>query len=411
MTERFLEGVRVVDLSMGWAGPLCGRHLADNGAEVIKVESCSHFDWWRGWEATQTFIDDHGYEKAASFNTVNRNKLAITLDLEHPTGKTLLERLVATCDVVLENYSGGVLPKLGLDWSRLSKVKPGLIMMSMPAFGATGPWRSYRAYGSTVEHASGLPHLNGESDWPPTMQHVAYGDAVAGLNGAAALMIALRHKHRTGEGQFLDLSQAECLFPLAAHGILEQSATGTAPPRLGNRSRAAVPRGVYPCEGDDEWVTVDTQTQLQWTRLQSLLPELQAFGNLDDRAANVDAIDNVMAAWTITRTPHDVMTTLQAAGIPAAVLSASTRLTSDPHLVARRFFAMLERPYVGTIPHPAAPYRDGTRPLAIDRPSPTLGQDNVRVLHDILGLDDDEIRALEAQGIIGERPLPMEKTQ
>jgi crotonobetainyl-CoA:carnitine CoA-transferase CaiB-like acyl-CoA transferase len=166
-----LQGIRVVDLSMGWAGPLCGRHLADNGAEVIKVESCRHFDWWRGWEATQAFIDDNGAEKSAAFNMVNRNKFGITLDLLRPMGNALLKRLVGLCDVVIENYSGGVLPKLGLDYPALRAVKPDLIMMSMPAFGATGSWRDYRAYGSTVEHASGLPHLNGAPEWPPSASH------------------------------------------------------------------------------------------------------------------------------------------------------------------------------------------------------------------------------------------------
>jgi crotonobetainyl-CoA:carnitine CoA-transferase CaiB-like acyl-CoA transferase len=404
MSVELLRGIRVIDLSMGWAGPLAGRHLADNGAEVIKVESCRHFDWWRGWEATQAFIDDNGAEKSAAFNMVNRNKLGITLDLMQPAGKELLKRLVAIADVVIENYSGGVLPKLGLDYAALAAVKPDLIMMSMPAFGASGGWRDYRAYGSTVEHASGLPHLNGAPEWPPTMQHVAFGDPVAGLNAAAAVLIALRYRRRTGEGQYLDLSQAECLFPLAVHGILEQSATGRAPPRLGNRSRNAVPRGVYPCRGDDEWVTIDVQQEAQWQALQRLLPGLEPFCALAERLRHVDDIDRVIADWTAGQTPEAVVRRLQAAGVPAAPLAAASRLTRDPHLEARQFWTLREREHVGPLPHPATPYRAGEAPYPIDRTAPTLGEHNRRVLGELLGLSDAAIDELSAAGIIGNRP-------
>jgi crotonobetainyl-CoA:carnitine CoA-transferase CaiB-like acyl-CoA transferase len=404
MSMQLLRGIRVVDLSMGWAGPLCGRHLADNGAEVIKVESCRHFDWWRGWEATQAFIDDNGAEKSPAFNMVNRNKFGITLDLVHDTGKALLKRLVAVSDVVIENYSSGVLPKLGLDYPALRAVNGELIMMSMPAFGATGSWRDYRAYGSTVEHASGLPHLNGAPDWPPTMQHVAFGDPVAGLNAAAALLIALRHRHRTGAGQYLDLSQAECLFPLAVHGILEQSATRRPPPRLGNRSRSAVPRGVFACRGDDEWVTIDVQTEAQWQALQALVPALARFGELADRLREVDAIEAVVATWTATQTPDAVAQRLQRASIPAAVLAAASRLTRDPQLQARRFWTLRERAHVGITPQPAAAYRDGAEPYPIERAAPTLGEHNRRILGELLGLDAAAIAALQADGIIGDRP-------
>src|SRR5262245_64618416 len=209
MHPRLLHGVRIIDLSMGWAGPLATRHLADMGAQIIKVESCARFDWWRGWEATPEWIAQNAAELSAPFNTVNRNKMDITLDLVSPTGAALFKRLVAVADAVVENYSAGVLPKLGLDYPALRAVNEELVMVSMPAFGANGPWRNYRAYGSTVEHASGLPHLNGNADWPPAMIHVAYGDAVGGLNGAAALLTALRHRRRTGQGQHVDLSQSE----------------------------------------------------------------------------------------------------------------------------------------------------------------------------------------------------------
>jgi crotonobetainyl-CoA:carnitine CoA-transferase CaiB-like acyl-CoA transferase len=293
---RPLEGIRIIDLSMGWAGPLATRNLADMGAQVIKVESCERFDWWRSWEATQAWIADNGAEKSPQYLYVNRNKQDITLDLENPRGRELLLQLVATADALVENYSGGVLPKLKLDYSYLIEANPGLVMVSMPAFGSTGPWSQFRAYGSTVEHSSGLPHLVGDPEQAPTMQHVAFGDAVGGLNGTAAILTALWHKQRSGEGQFVDLSQVECLFPLAAPGILHQSVYGQSPRRSGNKHPDHAPHGVYPCEGDDAWVVIQVTDEIQWQRLQDLIPALAPFGDLDERLDKREALDECVRA-------------------------------------------------------------------------------------------------------------------
>jgi crotonobetainyl-CoA:carnitine CoA-transferase CaiB-like acyl-CoA transferase len=403
-----LEGIRIVDLTMGWAGPLATRHLADMGADVIKVESCVRFDWWRSWEATPAWIADDGAEKSNQFNMVNRNKRGITLDLEHPEGRRLLLELVATANAVVENYSGGVLPKLNLSYDVFRQVRNDILLLSMPAFGSTGPWRMFRAYGSTVEQSSGLPHLNGHAEDPPTMLHVAYGDAVGGLNGAAALLTALRHQRRTGQGQYVDLSQVESLFPLAAHGILQFAATGQAPPRQGNFSPTCAPHGVYPCaskqDEPDEWLVLQVQSEDQWRVLQSLAPELQAFGGLHDRLARVDALDQAIAAWTRLRPAHALMTELQSHGVRAAATHAASTLMDDAHLSARGYWQWLERAVVGNQPNPSAPYRLGPEPMPVRAPAPTLGQHNRDVLGGILGLDDEKLAALEADGIIGTRP-------
>jgi crotonobetainyl-CoA:carnitine CoA-transferase CaiB-like acyl-CoA transferase len=402
---RPLHGVRVVDLSMGWAGPLAARHLVDMGAEVIKVESCERFDWWRGWEATPEWIAQNAAEQSASFNTVNRNKLDVTLDLTSADGSALLKRLVAIADVVVENYSAGVLPKLGLGYEALRAVNPELVMLSMPAFGSNGPWSAYRAYGSTVEHASGLPHLNGEPDWPPTMVHVAYGDAVGGLNGAAALLTALRHRRRTGQGQYLDLSQSEGLFPLGIHGILQQSVSGRPPVRLGNRSSSCAPHGVYPAAGEDQWVVIQVLTDTQWRALTGLIDGLQQFGDVADRLARRDELDCIVAAWTRLRQARGIMLLLQSRGVPTAAVANMMDVLSDPQLAARQFWQMLERAHVGRQPNPVAPYRVGTAPFPIDAPAPTLGQHNRRVLSELLGLTDAELARLTNAGVIGDRPV------
>ena len=398
-----LAGVRVVDLSMGWAGPLAARHLADMGADVIKVEGCVRFDWWRGWEATQEWIDSGGAEKNPAFNMVNRNKRGITLDLATAEGARLLKRLAARSDVVVENYSAGVLPKLGLDYPALAQANPELVMISMPAFGTDGPWRGYRAYGSTVEQASGLPHLSGAAEDPPSMLHVALGDPIGGMNGAAALLTALRAKKRTGRGQYIDLSQSQSLFPLGIQGILAQSVTGEPPPRLGNRSPRHAPRGVYPCAGDDEWITIEVRSEEQWTAFRAHTG-IAGFGGVADRLARVEELDRTVADFTAGQVAELLCAELQEAGVPAAHVASSLELASDPHLTARRFWKLMERDVVGVLPHPAAPYRVGDAPFDIDRPAPTLGQHNREVLTEVLALTDAEVDGLERQGAIGTKP-------
>lgn len=400
----FLRGCRIVDLSMGWAGPLATRHLADLGAEVIKVESCVRFDWFRGWEATQSWIDDNGAEKNPPFNCMNRNKLDVTLDLSTVRGRDLLLRLVSISDAVVENFAGSVLPKLSLGYEVFRRARPDVVMVSMPGFGGTGPWRNYRAYGSTTEQAAGLPHLSGYPDWPPTMVHIALGDAVAGLNGASALLVALRHRKRTGEGQFVDLSHSECLLPLGIHGIAEQALTGSAPPRMGNRSRRFAPHGSYPCRGEG-WIVIQIQDEAQWESMRRVVGKpLAGFGSLDDRLARNQELDDAVAAWTAPRSAESAMTELQNAGIPAGAVNRSSELWRDPHLNARGFWRFIEREHVGELPHGVTAYRlDGT-PAAINWPSPTLGQHNREVLGGILGLDDDAIDDLQRDGVIGTKP-------
>ena len=196
------------------------------------MRGCTRFDWFRSWEASQDWIDDNGAEKAINFIYVNRNKLDVTLDFEQQAGRDLLLKLIGEADAVIENYSGGVMPKLKLDYKVLSKINPELVMVSMPAFGSTGPWSSFRAYGSTgLSRLQDYRTYKATNSSHPTMLHVAFGDAIAGLYGTAALLTALFHKKNTGQGQFVDLSQSECLLPSAIHGVLHQSVKGSSPER------------------------------------------------------------------------------------------------------------------------------------------------------------------------------------
>ena len=262
-----LDGVRIIDLTMGWAGPLATRQLADLGAEVIKVEGRAYPDWWRGSDYSEAAMADRLHEKTLYFQFVNRNKTGITLDLTQSEGADLLRRLVRTADAVVENYAQDVLPRLGLHHDGLRAERPDLVTVSMPAYGSNTAWAELRGYGSTLEHGSGLPTVTGFEGAPPTMNHVAYGDPIGGLNACAAVLAALLHRKRTGEGQFVDLSQVECLFPLVAPWLIEQVVTGKVGPRLGARHPQYVPHGVFPCDGDDAWIVVAVTDDKAWAAL------------------------------------------------------------------------------------------------------------------------------------------------
>ncbi len=408
-----LGDIRIVDLTMGWAGPLATRQLADMGAEVIKVESCQYFDWWRGWESTPESIAQKLYEQSTAFNTTGRNKFGITLDLTSRRGKDLLLELVAKSDAVIENYTASVLPKLGLAYERLREANPELVLVSMPPFGASGNWMDHRAYGSTVEQASGLPHINGRAGDPPTMQHVALGDPIAGINAAAALVTALRHLRRTGKGQYVDLSHVESMFPLAAHGLVEQAIRGAPPERCGGRHPLHAPWGAYPCIGAEPWIVITIETEEQWRQLSAALEidgAAPRFAAATDRKKHEDALDEAIASRTGLHDGLALERRLAAAGVPAAVVRNTMDVLYDPHLEARGYWQWRERAFVGNQPNPSAPYRPlgeghDSRPYAVEWPAPTLGQHNREVLSRLLGLSDAELDALEADDIIGTEPV------
>ncbi|MDB5480037.1 MAG: L-carnitine dehydratase/bile acid-inducible protein [Caulobacteraceae bacterium] len=408
-----LAGVRIVDLAMGWAGTLATRQLADLGAEVIKVEGRAYPDWWRGSDYSEAANAVHQHELALNFNFLNRNKTGITLDLTRPQGADLLRRLVRTADAVVENYACGVLAKLGLDYARLVKEKPDLVMVSMPAFGATTPWAEVRAYGSTLEHGSGLPSITGRPDDPPIMNHIAYGDPIGGLNACPAVLAGVLHQRRTGEGQFIDLSQVECLFPLVAPWIIEQSISGSVAPRQGNRHPWLVPHGCFRCAGEDAWVVVAVTGDEAWPALARTVgrPDLAAepsLASVEGRRGREDELEAAIEAWTVGRSPDEAMAALQARGVAAgAVRGLRETMETEPQLTARGFWQRIDRPFLGPHLQASPVFREEGRPYAIRTPAPTLGQSTREVLGRLLGLTAEELNRLEAACIIGEAPIPM----
>ena len=409
-----LEGIRVVDFSMGWAGPVCTRTLADLGADVIKIEATQYPDWWRGVDRRPAYVLELMYEKSVCYCIMNLNKRGITLDLTRPQGLDLAKRLLADADLVVDNYSVEVLPKLGLGYEVLSKLNPKLVMMSMSAFGAGSVNRDCRAYGSTLEQGSGLPSVVGDPGGPPVMSHTAFGDAVGGLNGCVAALTALIHAKLTGKGQFIDLAQIECMMPFAAPWITAHSIDGQEPVKYGNRHPDFVPHGCFPCAGADNWIVVAVSSDAMWPKLAKLLGRTDWatdawLRTATGRRAIEREIERAIKAWTSARDSEAAMAALQAAGVASGVARLPMELLRDPQLRARGFIQEVDRAFIGRHPQPSMPFREGAKPFPIRSAPPTLGQHNQEILGGLLGLSDAEIDQLTRDGIIGTEMLMEEQ--
>ncbi|UPJ26326.1 CoA transferase [Bradyrhizobium sp. CW1] len=411
-----LQGIRIIDFTMGWAGPLCTRTLADLGADVIKIEAIQYPDWMRGVDRRAAYVDERKYEKVAPFCTLNRNKRGITLNLRHSQGVALAKRLLAGADIVVDNYSADVLPKLGLGYDVISALNPSVVMMSMSAFGTDSIYRSCRAYGSTLEQGSGLPNVIGNINGPPVMSHIAFGDAVGGLNGCAAVLVALMHARRTGQGQFIDLAQIECMMPFAAPWITLHSIDGKAPKRYGNRHPDFVPHGCFRCAGEDNWIVIAATDEGMWQRLALLIGRSdwaadESLKTSDARREIEEVIETVVECWTFSREPDRAMYELQAARVAAGVARLPGDLLNDHHLKSRAFLQEVERAFIGRHPQTAMPIREGLRPHAIYTAAPTLGQHNREILSELLNLSDAEMAQLVSDDIIGTAMLSEEEPE
>ncbi|WP_439366160.1 CaiB/BaiF CoA transferase family protein [Bradyrhizobium sp. DASA03005] len=401
-----LQGVRVVDFTMGWAGPLCTRTLADLGADVIKIEAIQYPDWWRGVDRPPRYVEDQIYERAPCFCMMNRNKRGMTLDLKRPEGLALAKRLLERADIAVGNYSVNVLPKLGLGYDVLRTLNPRLVMMSMSAFGTNSVHRDCRAYGSTLEQGSGLPGVIGTVGGPPIMSHIAFGDPVGGLNGCAAVLVALIHARKTGQGQFIDLAQIDCMMPFLAPWMTVHSIDGMPAPKYGNRHPQQVPHGCFRCAGEDNWIIVAATDAAMWERLATLIgrpdwakdPSLKS---AEARRAIEDDIERGIEAWTLARDADQAMFELQAVRVAAGTARLPIDMLKDPHLGSRSFLQEVSRSFVGLHPQPSMPIRENARPYPIRTAAPTLGQHNVEILSGLLGLSDMEIEQLSRDHIIG----------
>lgn len=381
-----LHNIRILDFSWVLAGPYATRLLADFGAEVIKGQPLLP-------QADDRF--SQGY-----YNTWNRNKLGITLNLDKAEGVALAKRLVAISDVVVENFSPRVMANWGLDYANLARIKPEIIMLSMSLMGQTGPCRNYTGFGPTVHALSGMTHLTSYPGQPPLGPGFAYADHVAGLYASLAILGALEHRRRTGEGQHIDLSEVEAMASLLGDAVIDFTSGAPEPRPMGNASRNAAPHNVYPCLGNDAWCAITIETEGQWEGFKRALGNPgwandRRFATMSDRLRNMAELDRQVSEWTRQHTAREVMECMQAVGVGVGVVQDAEALANDPQLKARGFFLKFGEATVD-----ANPIRLSETPPTYARGAPTLGQDNDYVYGELLGIGEDEIGRLRGAGVI-----------
>jgi crotonobetainyl-CoA:carnitine CoA-transferase CaiB-like acyl-CoA transferase len=411
-----LSGLRVVELTTAWAGPMAGRILAYLGAEVIHVESASRLDSWR--QHKQVFSqyryprDGQGerpWNRVAQFNSQNVNKLSLTLDLKLPGGRDVMLRLLAKSDVLLSNFTPGTLPRLGLSYDDLKTIRPDIIVAEMPAFGLAGPMAHGPAIGPTMEMAAGMASMIGYPNGPPTTTGPTYPDPMGAFHGAAAVLTALLHRRRGGNGQHVEIPQVEAAMHFIGEHILQAIATGQDPAPTGNRVAWAAPHGIFPSAGDDQWIAVaapdDAAFQSLCTVLQrSDLAQDSRFATLPDRLLHQDELEAAIAGATRLHDKQALAERLQAAGVPAAPVNDAAEAAASPYLADRGHFTDLLHPEIGVVPHEGLPFRLSATPGGQHRASPCLGQDTEMILRDILGLSEAEIVRLARDGTIAADP-------
>ncbi|MFT3855305.1 MAG: CoA transferase [Ilumatobacteraceae bacterium] len=401
-----LAGLRILDLTMFMSGPLATLIAADMGADVIKIEAIQRLDGWRGVGRD----GERPWDRSGLFNWINRNKRGITLNLADERGASALRELVAVADVVIENYTPRVMENFGLTYDDLRAVNPKLIMLSMPGFGQTGRWRDHAAFAWTTEQMSTITHLTGYADGPPLFTGTTCGDPLAGLMGAIALLAAVNHRRRTGEGQHVDLSQVEASTSFVGESLVEAQVTGRDPGRLGNASTWMAPHGVY--EGaDGRWLAIACVDDEMWSRLWDALgrPGGSADGGpphptLAQRLANVAEIDGWVRAFVAGHDPRQLVHALQGCGIAAGAVLDGPDLLADAHLAARGFFIVQDRTDLQGAHYFAEPFRLATAQLPEPVRAAYLGEHNHEVLCGLLGKSEQELAQLEHDGVIGTWP-------
>ena len=403
-----LDGVRVIDLTMVWAGPFGTRMLGDYGAEVIKVEAPRQWDLLRSLGLLPR-TEPHWYDRSAYFNHNNRDKYSLALDLSAPAGREVLLRLCAVSDVIVENFRADVMDNLGLGYDAIKAVNPAILYVSMPGHGKSGPERDYVAYGSNVEQLSGLVSLSGYEDDEPMKTGFSYGDPVAGTALVGAVAAGLRRRRLTGEGGYIELAQRENLTMFVGEHIVDYSMNATSRAPVGNHHPFLAPHNRYRSAGADRWVTIVCETDAQFAALAETIgqPELASddrFATNAARKANEDALDAIIDDWTAVRGHYEVMHLMQRAGVPSGAVLTIPELMSDPHLRAREAWVEHTHPWAGTWEMEAPTWILPRTPGHIRLPAPGFGQHNSYVLRDVLHMDEDAISALYADGITADEP-------
>ncbi len=399
-----LAGVRIANFGWGWLGPVCGQTLGFLGAEVLKIESRTRVDINRTLPPFGGGIRDP--DRSLMNHAAWAMNGSVTIDLKKPEGIDLARRLVAHCDVALENFGPGVMARLGLGYDELRTVNPEIVMVSMPAAGLFGPLAGIRTYGMSLSSITGLDSLTGYVGEPPMPVENAFADPLGGIIGALAALLGLCRRERTGRGQHVDFSQQEGILQLVAPAFMDYVMNGRVAGPIGNRHplAAGAPHGVFPCAGDDHWISIAVLTDREWQGLVRAMgtPQWAREPQLDGaagRVARVAYVHERLAAWTRGFEHRELARLLQEHGVAAAPVLSVAELLDDPQHAARRTFVEVEHPlgfpetiygpYVGT---------SGFSPEV--RPGPTMGQDNERVFKELMGIADESYRRLVEAKVI-----------
>lgn len=412
-----LEGIRIIELTTAWAGPMSGRVMSFFGAQSIHVESPNRVNSWRlnkDKPNPVNFPDGEPgarwYDRSFLFNSQNVNKLSCILNLKTEEGRATLRKLVAVADVVICNFRPGTLRKLGLDYESLTAIKPDIIVAELPAFGVTGPMSGYAALGPTMEMAAGMSAMIGYRDGQPEVTGPSYLDPIGGFNAAAAILTALIHRQRTGAGQYVEVPQVEAAMQLIGAELLAAAETGSDPLPDGNHVPHAAPHDAFPARGDDQWVAIAAADEAQWRSLCTVMgmPELavdRRFATLADRLANQGDLTPIIAGWTRMRDKHETARILQAAGVAAAPVNTPKDIAASDYLDYRGFFTELDHPDAGRHRHPGMPIHLSATPGEQSSAAPPFGGHNRYVLEAILALPAEDIAAIEASDAMTDTPL------
>ncbi len=395
------EDVKILEFGQIVAGPLIGTYMSDYGAEVVHIETHSRPDQYRLYPP---FKDNKpGVNRGMLFPIYSHNKYGITLDLSHPKGLEVAKRIVKNwANVVTENFTPGVMKRLGLDYEELRKIKPDIIMLSTCNLGQTGPYAAHPGMGSHLTHLSGFTHLSGWPDGDPLILAGPYIDFIGVIYSTIALVAALEYRRQTGKGQFVDTAQFEMGVQFQVPALLDYIVNSRIMGRKGNKCDYAAPHGVYPCQGEDRWCVIAVFNDGEWGSLCRTIDldwtNDPKFATLMGRKQNEEELDRLIGEWTSNFTAEEVMAKLQAVGVEAGVVKNSPDMYDDPHL-KRYLWAEMEHPEIGKYHAQVPPFKLSKVPQQLRMTSPLIGQHNEYVYTNMAGLSQEEYEQLEKEGV------------
>jgi len=393
-----LEGVRVLDFSRNYAGPLCTRILAEFGAEVIKIEIPQGGDGLRNLSPQTEGLESY------PFVILNRGKRSITLNLNSEEGRRICKQLVNISDVLVENFTPGVMENLGLGYGQLKKDNPGLVYVSISGFGHTGPYRTRVAYDTIIQAMGGMISVNGQPDSPPIKVGVGIADFLGGLFPVIAVLAALQYRSKTNKGQFIDISMQDCIWAITAIQFLgHYVTTGQEPPKLGNSQIEVTPFNIYPAK--DGYIVIAIVTVGQWERLLRImgredLKNVPEYGTQLTRIKHAELMDSIVTEWTREKTVDVIIKQLQAEDLPCSPIPTFSQVANDPQLASRNMNVYVEQTISGKVRVPGSVFKMSETPGDPTQPAPFLGQHNAEVYSELLGYDPETIGKLQQEGVI-----------